>query len=591
MTMNPGIVLVHGYTGSPRDLDLLRERLIHHHGPDSVTAVGLPGHGDSGTPPLDEAAFEEAIVNVVDRYTRAGKELILVGFSTGGTLLLSAINRHSWSPRLLILAATPKRVDLAHLARWSRHGEAGRAAPFTTVAKMMSLINRVGSLRFSGTFPVLILQGDKDALVLPEEAYLWLEDSFEGPVDTLLIEGADHHVFGAGNDGAAVDAVAGAIHDVLAVRPADEDAITGRLVETEGEAGTFLGRSPGSAHHLALSPSGQVLAGLQPLLSSRVSLDPVFANIEITTRCSLRCRYCARSFVEKPTEDMEEGTFLKILDCLPHAYRVTLVGLGEPLLHPGVVGFVNEATSRGRRVGIVTNGLHLDGVLSESLIEAGLRSIAFSIDTPDEATAADVRGGSDLPRVVENLKGFMERVPTSLESGISTAIFAAVSIRTAPMLEKLVDLSIDCGVHALMLTDLNFAHYLSDSLWKNLDDALYNDLCTAISRAFRKGLPLLSVHGLEEFGLRARYRHFLLLSPNQLCRRSQRRKWCFSPWQTMSVDVKGNVTICDCQPEAVIGNLFVQPFETIWNGKAMVNHRQGMMTDTPPTACRTCPRF
>jgi radical SAM protein with 4Fe4S-binding SPASM domain len=76
-----------------------------------------------------------------------------------------------------------------------------------------------------------------------------------------------------------------------------------------------------------------------------------------------------------------------------------------------------------------------------------------------------------------------------------------------------------------------------------------------------------------------------------LNRRNPLHAACLSPWQTMPIDVAGTVTPCDCQPQAGIGNLRHQPFSEIWNGAAMQDFRRRMISDTPPTACRSCPRF
>ncbi|MBI4618918.1 MAG: SPASM domain-containing protein [Desulfobacterales bacterium] len=59
----------------------------------------------------------------------------------------------------------------------------------------------------------------------------------------------------------------------------------------------------------------------------------------------------------------------------------------------------------------------------------------------------------------------------------------------------------------------------------------------------------------------------------------------------MPVDVDGNVTICDCQPNRPIGNLLNRPLWEIWNGNAMVEHRRRMLSSDPPESCRGCPRF
>jgi radical SAM protein with 4Fe4S-binding SPASM domain len=142
-----------------------------------------------------------------------------------------------------------------------------------------------------------------------------------------------------------------------------------------------------------------------------------------------------------------------------------------------------------------------------------------------------------------------------------------------------------------MLTDLNFKKNAEKTLWKNVDERIAAIVRSAVSKAFKNNLPVLSVRGLEEFGLWKRYAKFILLPPDQLYRRSTQRAWCFSPWQTVPISVRGEVTICDCRPDASIGNILNQPLADIWNGPAMIEHRSRMLGPDPPEACRACPRF
>ena len=329
--------------------------------------------------------------------------------------------------------------------------------------------------------------------------------------------------------------------------------------------------------------------GDKPALTSFAVSPPVIVNIEVTTRCMLQCSHCARSFFARKEEDMTEEVFESVLDTLPHAYKVTFVGLGEPLMHPKIVDFVAKASSRGRRVGLVTNAMCLDSRLSQDLIDAGLASIAFSLDTTEPSVISEVRKGSDLPTILDNIQEFTKKAEK--RDAISMAFFTAVSVKTAPHLKGLFDCAKHLGVHIVMLTDLNFRHNMDDTVRQNRSGSLEKMVRDAVAYAFSQGLPILSVHGLEEFGLRQRYREFLLMPPTALYDRSSLLKWCFSPWQTIPVDVSGNVTICDCQPGSLAGNLLTDPFDSIWNGKIMRTYRQNMLSEEPPDPCRICPRF
>lgn len=88
--------------------------------------------------------------------------------------------------------------------------------------------------------------------------------------------------------------------------------------------------------------------------------------------------------------------YSKILEMIPPAYRITLVGLGEPLLQPDIIYFVKIATSSKSRVALVTNASKLNRTMSDKSITAGLDSISFSIDGPDQIVSNKLRHGTNF---------------------------------------------------------------------------------------------------------------------------------------------------------------------------------------------------
>ncbi len=589
MTVAANILLVHGYSGSPDNLSPLASFLDKTFGTGSTTLIRLPGHGAGHTPFFDKQTFIQSVHDAITGIRKQGEKLVLVGHSTGGSLLLAALAESGTAPALLVLASVPKKIDSACLARWQHHRAGMPDIDFTSVASMISLVNAAGSVRFDRAFPVVILHGGQDELVPVESTGSWEHGSFAGPVRSVVIPRGVHDLFRGPNSAIAVAALCTSVEDILRVPSADEHAVVEKIGAVEPETITFVRRSAGSLSHLAASPSGLTAADLRPRLSPIAATAPTIANIEITTRCNLRCVYCARAMRSITAEDMSLESFRTILGLIPHAYRITLVGLGETLMHLNVVDFVAYAASVGRRVALVTNAMLLDEHLSRELLRAGLESIAFSIDGATQQIASDVRPGTDLARVVTNIRRFVEL--SRAGRPVSTAVFSAVSLQTVSSLEQLVELVSGIGVHVMMLSDLNFRENLSRTLWKNTSSETAALIRTAVAHAFRKKLPVLSVHGLEEFGLWKRYDRFLLLPPDRLYQRSSHRTWCCSPWQTVPISVRGEVTVCDCQPEKSAGNLLEMPLQDIWNGEAFVKQREQMLSDAPPEACRICPRF
>lgn len=111
--------------------------------------------------------------------------------------------------------------------------------------------------------------------------------------------------------------------------------------------------------------------------------NPQIAQIEITNRCNLNCRMCQRKDLGVPMKDMEYKTYKKIIDKLGSAKEVILTGWGEPLLHPKIIKMILYAKKKNLLVSLTTNAILLNEEMSKRILDSGLDSISFSVDTLD----------------------------------------------------------------------------------------------------------------------------------------------------------------------------------------------------------------
>lgn len=592
--MGTGILLVHGYTGSTGDLKPLEDRLAAVSGSNRVVNLSLPFVGGGPVSGFDAGIFKGRVAEAADALADTCERLAVFAHSTGGSLVLACLAGGAIRPDLLILAGVPGIVDKGYIKRWENHAPAAPSPGFTDVCKMISLINSSGKRVYDNECPVILINGGDDDLVLPETAVEW-ENRFKGGCRRMELPEAGHH-FPSDSRMAdlTADIIIRAVRDIAAAQipftaaPPEIDPVA------DPEISAFLEASPLSAPHLARCPSGRRLAGKKVRLPAAVGWEPVLANIEITTRCNLSCRFCMRTRTirrrkERPG-DMPPELFARILERLPHASRITFVGLGEPLLHPQIIDFIKMVKARGKRASLVTNGHVLDSEMSVDLIRAGLDAIVFSIDAPDQAGADRLRAGSDVDGMVANIKAF-----TAMEKNagrrLSKAVFSALSLDSLDTLPLQMGLIADLGVDVLMVSDLNFSHNAGHALLNNIDTAGKNKLRDSLKHAFGRQLPVLSVYGLEEFGLRRRYQRFLALPPSKIYTRPREHTHCATLWQTLPVNVKGEVYLCDCRPGEIAGNLLTDPFDRIWNGSLFQRHRKKMTGGGAPEICRHCPRF
>ena len=106
---------------------------------------------------------------------------------------------------------------------------------------------------------------------------------------------------------------------------------------------------------------------------------------ECTLRCNLSCRHCGSDCRKiSATPDMPLEHFLTVLDDVatmtsPGRVLVNTVG-GEPLVRPDIVECGKAITDRGFLWGTVTNGVLLDETMLGRLLDAGLCTMAVSLD-------------------------------------------------------------------------------------------------------------------------------------------------------------------------------------------------------------------
>jgi hypothetical protein len=119
-------------------------------------------------------------------------------------------------------------------------------------------------------------------------------------------------------------------------------------------------------------------------------------QIEITSRCNLRCRYCPSPHLGRPKIDMEEETFIKSVVWArefikangPH--EVNLAGIGESTIHPRFVEYVKfarEYMGPEQLLLFATNGVAMTEELASALAPYQPR-IWVSLHRPEKAGPA-----------------------------------------------------------------------------------------------------------------------------------------------------------------------------------------------------------
>jgi MoaA/NifB/PqqE/SkfB family radical SAM enzyme len=181
-------------------------------------------------------------------------------------------------------------------------------------------------------------------------------------------------------------------------------------------------------------------------------------QIEVTSRCNLKCVMCPVTVLADrwPARDLAWETFERIANDFGRTKWVHLQGWGEPLLHRRIFDMIAAAKRAGCRVGFTTNGTRLTRDAGERLLDLGLDVLAVSIAGAEPATHAAIRVGSDLAKLLDNLRGFLALRAQRGSARPKVEVFYLMTRTNLAELARAVELAAGAGADELVATNLDY---------------------------------------------------------------------------------------------------------------------------------------
>ncbi len=298
-----------------------------------------------------------------------------------------------------------------------------------------------------------------------------------------------------------------------------------------------------------------------------------FAQIEPTTVCNLRCAMCERGRLDA-VGHMTLGQFEHILDEIGGLRAVKLQGLGEPMLNPDFLDMMQALRGRGIRAYSALNVTKINAQNAEALASVADR-LELSLDSADAEQFAAIRGGARLDDVVERVRVLVEarnRRGHLLELSANAVVASADRAALNALFELASRLGLDrLNLNVVQFWDVGGRDEPSPSSRRGLTAGEIEMMQAEVNALSRRWSLAASV-----FGPTAGYAN--------------------CPWVRGGVYIswQGFVTPC-CQrpdPRTInFGNVFEQPFETIWNSDAYRSFRSELAAGRPPATCRTCTMY
>ncbi len=270
---------------------------------------------------------------------------------------------------------------------------------------------------------------------------------------------------------------------------------------------------------------------------------PIHIDLELTTRCNLKCIMCIHSSNPPKSEDMPLELAKEIIDefASKGGLSIKLVYLGEPFLYKHIFEVIKYAKDKGIiDTMIATNGTLLNDEKSIKLIESGLDFIIFSIDSRYSEIYEQIR-----------IKGNLDKVKRGLIS---------LNIQKQRLQSKTPRIQ----VQAIKM-DLNKEEI---ETWKYHD--FYRQYADTVAIT-----PTCKDYSNKKI---------IEKTPNFFCR---------SPFRRMTIRVNGDIAVCCGQrlPEKLLGNVNWMSLEEAWNSKRFKNIRRLAKENKLHLVdiCKTCP--
>ncbi len=129
-------------------------------------------------------------------------------------------------------------------------------------------------------------------------------------------------------------------------------------------------------------------------------------TIAVTHRCNIRCQMCYFHKELKDACDLSLSSYKRIIDSVKSSRPCVILTGGEPCLHPDLTDMVRYTKKSGLPVQIFTNGTLLEPGLAESLIEAGLDYVNFTLLGNEKSHSDLARSPGAYEKFIKNLEYF-----------------------------------------------------------------------------------------------------------------------------------------------------------------------------------------
>ena len=169
---------------------------------------------------------------------------------------------------------------------------------------------------------------------------------------------------------------------------------------------------------------------------------PLVVSWNVTLKCNLKCAHCYINAKETklPEELSTDGAKMLIHQIIEVSRPLLILSGGEPLLREDIYEIIRYGADRGLRMGMGSNGMLIDDEVTRGLEDAGMETVAISLDSSIPERHDEFRG----------VKGCWEHAVNAIKALKKSRIQVQVNCTVTPQnydeIDDIMSLAEDLGV-------------------------------------------------------------------------------------------------------------------------------------------------
>jgi radical SAM protein with 4Fe4S-binding SPASM domain len=275
---------------------------------------------------------------------------------------------------------------------------------------------------------------------------------------------------------------------------------------------------------------------------------PLVVSWNVTLKCNLKCAHCYINASEKKLRDELSTDAAKMLihQIAEVSRPLLILSGGEPLLRDDIYEIIRYGADRGLRMGMGSNGMLIDDEVTRRLENAGMETVAISLDSSIPERHDSFRG----------VKGCWEHAICAIKSlkksSIQVQVNCTVTKQNYDEVDDIMSLAEDLGVenfHLFFLVPMGRGTDIED-----ITPRMYEDMITSTLAKITKSKLNVKPSCAPQF---------MRIAKEQSVDMSRWVRGCMAGLYYCRIYPTGEVTPCPYLP-LKLGNVHESSFRDIW---------------------------